>query len=346
MTALKSARIDAFLRKPEADARLVLIYGPDAGLVSERAAALLKFFASDPDDPFSVSRLDESDISSDPARLADETGAMTPGPGRRVVTIANGGAATAGAIEHLLGGALDDAIMLVSAGDLRPTSKLRKLVEKAKNAFALPCYLDAPGALEQMIDEELARARLTIAADARSGLRDLLGADRGQSRQEVRKLCLYAQDLGEITLKDVEAACGDVADVTLERVCDAALEGQTTTLERSFTRAIAQGISPVRLLGALARQTAVLSTLAAGQAAGKSRDEAVRALRPPLHFKRRDRVMAQLALWRLPRLERLARDVYAREAASRNSAIPAEAQVRQTFLSVAVSARNAARKIS
>jgi len=342
MTALKGARINSFLSTPERAARLVLVYGPDAGLVAERAGLLLRAYAADPEDPFSVSRLDEGDISADPARLADEARAMVPGPGRRVVTISNGGAATGSALEHLIDDTAGDPVVLVSAGDLRPSSKLRKLAENSARSFALPCYLDEAGALDRMIDEELARCELSIAADARAHLRGLLGADRGQSRQEVGKLCLYALGAGTITVDDVEQACGDVADMTLEQVCDGALEGRTTDLERSFARAIAQGVHPVRLLGALSRQISLLLTLAAGLAAGRSLSDSIRSLRPPLHFKRRDHIMAQLPLWPMARLERLGRDVYDREAACRNPAIPAEAQARQTFLSIALSARNAA----
>ena len=50
---IQPARIEAFLAKPDAAARAVLLYGPDAGLVRERADKLARgvrlFFTHDRD---------------------------------------------------------------------------------------------------------------------------------------------------------------------------------------------------------------------------------------------------------------------------------------------------------
>ena len=46
----------------------MLVFGPDAGLVSERVDALVRASVDDPDDPFSLVRLDGDALASDPAR--------------------------------------------------------------------------------------------------------------------------------------------------------------------------------------------------------------------------------------------------------------------------------------
>ena len=42
MTALKGAQVDAFLARPDPARPVVLVFGPDAGLVRERAEALIR----------------------------------------------------------------------------------------------------------------------------------------------------------------------------------------------------------------------------------------------------------------------------------------------------------------
>ena len=42
MTALKAADVDAFVARPDAARPFVLIYGPDSGLVSERAQTIVR----------------------------------------------------------------------------------------------------------------------------------------------------------------------------------------------------------------------------------------------------------------------------------------------------------------
>ena len=62
VVALRGREIDAFLARPDPGRPIILLYGPDAGLVRERADALLASAVDDPTDPFSLVRLD-GDVS-------------------------------------------------------------------------------------------------------------------------------------------------------------------------------------------------------------------------------------------------------------------------------------------
>jgi len=46
----------------------------------------------------------------------------------------------------------DECRIIIEAGDLKKTSPLRALIEKAKTAAALPCYVDNSAALGQLIE--------------------------------------------------------------------------------------------------------------------------------------------------------------------------------------------------
>ena len=54
---IDARRVGAFLRAP-ATARLVLLYGDDAGLIRERAETLVRAVAGTLEDPFRVADLD------------------------------------------------------------------------------------------------------------------------------------------------------------------------------------------------------------------------------------------------------------------------------------------------
>ncbi len=62
LVALRGKEIDAFLARPDAGRPIILLYGPDAGLVRERADALLASAVDDPNDPFSLVRLDGDEL--------------------------------------------------------------------------------------------------------------------------------------------------------------------------------------------------------------------------------------------------------------------------------------------
>src|SRR4029079_1368979 len=95
---LAAAQISGFLQKPDPATRVVLIYGPDSGLVRERADVLAKKTVPHLGDPFRVAGLTSTIIADDHARLADEMAAQALGGGRRLVRITPATDAIASAI--------------------------------------------------------------------------------------------------------------------------------------------------------------------------------------------------------------------------------------------------------
>jgi len=58
MVAIKAADVDAFVARSDRARPVVLVFGPDAGLVSERVNALIKSSVDDVNDPFALARLE------------------------------------------------------------------------------------------------------------------------------------------------------------------------------------------------------------------------------------------------------------------------------------------------
>ena len=63
MVAIKNA--DAFIARPSPEQPVVLVFGPDAGLVRERAERLIKASVDDLQDPFALVRLEGDALASD-----------------------------------------------------------------------------------------------------------------------------------------------------------------------------------------------------------------------------------------------------------------------------------------
>jgi DNA polymerase-3 subunit delta len=320
---IATSRIEAFLRKPEPAIRAVLLYGPDAGLVHERARALVAMIAGDVADPFRVAELTAAQLREDPARLQDEARAMSLTGGRRAVWVREAGDALADSLAALLGDAGGDSLTVVEAGELSPRSKLRLLFEAAENAAALPCYVDDGGALEDVIVATLAARGLAPSPDALAYLAASLGGDRMLVRAELEKLALYAAGAGEINLEDAAACVGDGAEVTLEDLAFAAGAGDQPALARAIARAEEEGASPITVLRAVARHFERLHLAAAMVETGLPADRAMKSLRPPVFFRREASFRAQLALWRTADLARAIESLTAAEVDCKTTAYPA-----------------------
>src|SRR6267154_173427 len=234
VVALRGKEIDAFLARPDPGRPIILLYGPDSGLVRERAEALLASAVDDPNDPFSLVRLDGDELSADPSRLVDEAMTVPLFGGRRAIRIRAGSRSFASGVDTLADVTLKDCRVVIEAGELRPESPLRKACERAKTAVAIACYPDGERELAKLIDDELRASNLRIASDARAVLMALLGGDRQASRNELRKLALYAHDKGEVTLDDVMAVVADASELKLDPVVDAAFAGNSAVVESEF----------------------------------------------------------------------------------------------------------------
>src|SRR5256885_12179838 len=140
MVALKSSDIESFIARPDPARAIVLVFGPDAGLVSERADTIIRASVDDPADPFVLVRLDGDALASDPARLIDEATTIPLFGGRRAIRVRAGSRNIVPAVEGILSAKLQDCRILIEAGGLQRGAPLRAVSERAKAAVPIPCY--------------------------------------------------------------------------------------------------------------------------------------------------------------------------------------------------------------
>ena len=140
MVALKANEVDAFVARPGAERPIVLMCGPDAGLVHERAEKIIHASVDDPNDPFALVRIEGDTLASEPSRLVEEAHTVPLFGGRRAVWVKAGSRNFAAAVEAVVASPPADCRIVIEAGDLRRTAPVRAICEKAKCAAVLPCY--------------------------------------------------------------------------------------------------------------------------------------------------------------------------------------------------------------
>ncbi len=306
MVAIKPQEIDRYLAAPPADVRLFLIFGPDAGAVTERARALEKLAQSRDPDGGNLIRLDSDEVAADPGRVSDEARSVSMFGGEPVlaVRVADGRHNVMPALAPLLEDPPNSAWVIVEAGDLKPSSALRKGFEACAAAAAVPCYeLDARD-LGRMVRTMIADAGLTIDDDAAEALIAGLGADRLASRNEIEKLILYAGGDDPVTIDHVHAAVGENLAYRSDRIIDAALLGKSADMDGDLVRLENEGQSASGLATQLMRHITTLQALRERVDGGVSPRQAVEGARPPVFFKRRASVTEALGRWPADHLRR------------------------------------------
>lgn len=318
-----SRDVDSFLERTAPDLGAVLLYGPDAGLVRERAEALVRRVVGDRDDAFRLCELAADRLEDDPARLADEAAALPLFGGRRVVRLRGATDDCSDLVAAVLADPGPAALLVVEAGDLRSRSSLRALFESERNAAAVACYRDEERDIGRLVEGELKRRGIALDPEALEYLAANLGSDRALTRAEIEKLALYAGDTpgARVTLEDARACVGDSAWLALDDLVFALAEGEMAALDRVLERSLSEGVAAVRILRAAAQHFLRLHRVVGLVEQGQSAERAVASLRPPVFTRDRPRLVRQARLWSGAELARaLSRLLEAEEACKRTGA--------------------------
>jgi DNA polymerase-3 subunit delta len=343
MTEIKSAGVERTLSHFPKEMVAALIFGPDQGLVRERVEKLIKTVVPDLKDPFLIADLDDSVLVSDPARLFDEAAAISMLGGRRVVRVRGAGNNLAKLFERFLDDPAGDALVVVEGGDLSRGTGLRKVFEGADNAAAIVCYGDTARDLPDVIRDALRAEGLSIAPDALADAASRLGSDRGVTRRELEKLALYAKGAKQITLDDVRAVLGDEAEARSEEALDAAGQGDLKRLDLALERLWIAGTSPVAIVRMALSHFQRLALARSEMEKGESADNAMKRLRPPIHFMRQAAFKAQAGNWDSARLLEACDLLLETEALTKTTAVPAETVTARALFNIAAMARGGRR---
>lgn len=343
MVAVKPADADAFVARPDPAKPIVLIFGPDAGLVRERTERIIRTLVDDPRDPFLLARLEGDDLAASPSRLVEEAHTVPLFGGRRAVFVRAGGRNFAPAVEQLIAAPPAECRVVIEAGDLRRNAPLRVICERAKAAAAIACYADGERDLIRLIDEEMRTAKLAISADAREALAAMIGGDRQASRSEIQKVALYAAGKERVELDDVLAVVADASALALDAVLDAAFAGRPQETEAQLAKAMAGGSSAGTVIGYALRHVIMLHKARLALEAGEGSDRALGSFVPPLHFRRKPQVEAALKAWSAERLGRAMQQLADAAREMRQFRTPvdglAEPVAQRALLSIALQAR-------
>jgi DNA polymerase-3 subunit delta len=331
------ARAEAFTTAPPEDIRAILIYGPDLGLVRERAESAAKAIAGSLSDPFNIVEFTPAALKDEPSRLTDEACAMSMMGGRRVVRLRDATDTVAKAATEAIA-ADGGALVIVEAGDLSPRSKLRALFEKTDGAAAIACYMDEGAGLDDLVNKTLSGAGLQASRDVVSWIAGNLGSDRMVSRMELEKLALYAQGQSEVTLEDAQAVIGDAAAVTLDDVVYAATGGNLKGLTVALARARFEGISAIAILRAASRHLSRLEEAVSAMTGGANADTAMKGLRPLVFFKQQNNFRNQLQRWRPQTLSRARSELIQAEIDCKSTGMPDDAVCERTLMRLAAMA--------
>ena len=303
MVAIKSHQADAYIKDPQKATMAYLIYGTDEGRISENALLLAKSWSAKFGDGGEIIQIDDRALADNPDILAIEVRSVPMFGGCSVIRLALSNRIKPDLIKELIE-LKPQNLLIIEAGNLKPSSAMRKLFEKSKATAAIACFPDETRDIKRLIEEELIAKGLAVSPAAQKMIMASLGEDRGVSRQELIKLALYALEKQQIDLEDIEATIGDSSQLAYDQLISLIMNGKGSEALGKLDRLLASGQTSAGLTTILGRHLSRLYKVRAMIENGREAGNAVSSLRPPVHFKQRDAMANQASRMKLATIKK------------------------------------------
>jgi DNA polymerase-3 subunit delta len=342
----KRADVERFLAQPPSDVRAALIYGKDRGQVRERATGLARKATANPDDPFDVALLTDTDIDGDAGRLEGELSAMSLMGGRRLIRLrldtdkAGPDKIAAEALKaHAAGDLNAQAFFLIEAGELRRDSALRKAAETAKAAVAIPCYEDETGDVARLVREGLAKDKVSLSSEALDQFVARLPRERGVARQEIERLALFlGPGSGAVAgPAELEQFLGVEPEASLSDAAGQAFGGHLRLAHSGLKRAFAEGETGPAAVRALGMYMARLRRTLTLHKSGAGLQEAAKA--SGVFWKQEREFLRQARGWSLEALDAIQPEVLQADRLCKQTGTPDTLIAERLVLTVAARAK-------
>ena len=329
--------IEPFVKNPNPAARIVLVYGPDQGLMKERAKTIAQSVVEDINDPFNAVTLTADNLAEDPARLSDEANAMSMMGGDRLIRIEDAGDKLTNYIKAYLEAPNESALIVLEAGELSPRSSLRKLCESAKNAAAVPCYIEDERDISRLIRETIQAENHAIEPDAVGWLAANISGNRQKARSELEKLITYkGNEQTPITLVDAMNICGESGAAALDEFVYAVAGNNSEKALKLLAQLTEEGIVFMVILRSLQNHFRKLHQTRAAIDNGEGVDLAMKKLSPPIFFKQQNAFKAQINRFSLKGLSQILDRLNTLEAQCKQTGMPVDTLCAQTILGISM----------
>lgn len=335
---LQARQIDGFLKSPDKAVRAILVYGPDQGLVKERARMLGHKVVPDLNDPFNAAHLTGELIEADASRFFDEVNAQSLMGGTRLIRITDVDNKFAIHLKDWLkSNPSDGALVVIEGGALGPRDALRKHCEDAPNAAALPCYVPDERDMAVFIRDQIKEQGKAIESDAVTWLSQALKGDRSTAKMEIEKLCFYVgATQNMINLRDAQASCGESGDQGLDDLVEATFGRNPLKAMSTLHRLMDEGTDIIVIERTLQNHIRRLHQVKIDvEENGQPIELAMKKLQPPVFFKQEERFRSQVNRFSGTYLRRLLARLCEIEAETKRTGTPSKSLISDALLKLA-----------
>jgi DNA polymerase-3 subunit delta len=312
--------------------KAILIYGPDNGLTKERSKLIANKIIGLDASSFDSSYFSFDKIKEDVSLVANALFSRSLTKKKQLVKITDAGTSLPKNLLNLIESYRGNNILLIEAGDLTPTSSLRKFFDTNKNLASLACYHDEKFTVKKIIQAKLKSHNINIEAQALQLTENALAGDRMLILAEIDKLITYMGDEKQVDLKDILAIIDDENTYNIDNLCNAICDRDIKNISPVILSLTNSGTNMIGILRMVSRYFSRLYQVKLRINYGETIEKSMSELAPPVFFKQIDNFKKHVTSWSLEQLSDMIATLLDMEIKSKKTNIHADLLVEYKIL--------------
>ncbi len=338
---INNYKIDDYCKNFSKNPFLALIYGVDYGLINERVKLLTHSFFKEKESQTSklnIFDIETNNLLNNPETMETEAKSLSLLNDKKLIRIRNANDKLIDIIKNYLLNPEDSSLIILTAENLSPRSKLRIFFEKHNTAVSIPCYMDDKNTILDLINNQFIKENIKINKDTKELFASYLGEDRQVTLSEIEKAILLSGKDKTLTNKDILSYIEDSSATNIDELYDCTLSGDA---ERSFAilfRIQSQGANAISIIRVFIRQ---LQNLLALKTLSKNNniDVAINNFKPPIFFKRKQNIKQQLLSLTENKISKILNLLNSSEIYCKSAKASPNLIIKQTILTISIIAR-------
>ena len=190
-----------------------------------------------------------------------------------------------------------DDLIIINCGNLEKKSKLRNFVEKSENAAIIPTYKDNSQSLVNIAKSFFTEKKIDISYETINLLVNRCNGDRGNLKQELKKISNYIIDKKIISLKEISILTNLSENYSASELVDATLSKNLKKTQEILDENNYSQEDTFLVLRVFLHKTKKILNLIENIDKETDIEKVIADYKPPIFWKDKPIIKKQLQLW-------------------------------------------------
>ena len=208
-------------------------------------------------------------------------------------------------IEEFISLNITDISIIIKTGILDKKSKLRNFFEKDKNTVCIPFYSDENKSLNNIANNFFLKKKISVSQEAINFLVERCSGDRDNLQNELTKIDSYASDKGKISLDEICKLTNLAENYSVNELIDNCLAKNKKKMSFILNQNNFSNDDCILILRTMLNKSKRILKIKKELNGNNSIDSVISSFKPPIFWKDKQIVKAQLMNWRSEDIENL-----------------------------------------